>query len=158
MKTVLKIMATLLVVMMLMMMGKFINDRQDDYDVDKSMLNVPTYTESMIEFNQGNDFTQSIPFMASAVIDIDGDGTEELFLGGSINTTDGLFKYKNGALVAIKNAAGITKGSVASYGSVVLDVNRDGAQDLLVAREDGVWLHTNLGCKFNGVKLDAIMP
>lgn len=158
MKKILKIMATIVVVMMLMMMGKFINDRQDDYDVDKSMLTVPTYTESMIEFNQGNDFTKSLPFLASAIIDIDGDGTEELFLGGSIDTPDGLFKYKDGALVALENSAGITKGKVASYGSVVLDVNRDGRQDLLVAREDGVWLHTNLGAKFDAVKLNATMP
>jgi hypothetical protein len=158
MKTVLKIVMTLVVVMMLMVMGKFINDRQDNYDVDKSMLSVPTYTESMIEFNQGNDFTQSIPFMASAIIDIDGNGVEELFLGGSKNTPDGLFEYKNGALVAMGSTLGITKGSVATYGAVVLDVNRDSKQDLIVAREDGVWLHTNLGGKFNSVKLDSVMP
>jgi hypothetical protein len=158
MKTVLKIMMTLVVAMMLMLIVKFINDRQDDYDVDKSMLSVPTYTESMIEFNQGNDFTQSLPFMASAIIDIDGDGVEELFLGGSKNTPDGLFEYKNGSLVAMNGTAGITKGNVASYGAVVLDVNRDSKQDLLVAREDGIWLHTNLGGKFDSVKLDAAMP
>jgi len=52
-------------------------DRQDDYDVDLAGVEVPTYEESTIFFNQGNDFTVSLPFLASAIIDIDGDGTDE---------------------------------------------------------------------------------
>jgi len=158
MKTVLKIIVALVVVMMGMMMGKFIMDRGDDYDVDRAGVAVPTYEESEIVFNQGNAFTESLPFLASAIIDVNNDGVEELFLGGSKNTPDGLFEYKNGALVAIAGNAGLTKGKTASYGSVVLDVNKNGQQDLLVAREDGIWLHVNNGGTFSNEKLDATMP
>lgn len=44
------------------------------------------------------------------------------------------------------------------YGAVVLDVNKDGQQDLLVAREDGIWLHVNNNGTFSNEKLDAMMP
>jgi hypothetical protein len=140
-----------------MVAGYFILDRQDDYDVDLAGVEVPTYEESAIFFNQGNDFSVSVPFLASAIIDIDGDGTEELYLGGSNNTSDGLFKFKDNKLTAIEGASGITN-STASLGSVVLDVDKDGQQDLLVAREDGIWLHHNNKGTFTAEKLDAIMP
>ncbi len=158
MKTVLKTLLVLIVSLMLMMTGRFIFDRRDDYDVDMSGVDVPRYAVSEIPFDQGNDFSKSLPFMASAVIDIDGDGVEELFLGGSQDTPDGLFRYANGRMTAIPDAAGITKGPVASYGALVLDVDGDGRSDLLVAREDGLWLHRNQGGRFGNQKLDAKMP
>jgi hypothetical protein len=137
---------------------KSIKDRQDDYDVDLAGVEVPLYEESAILFNQGNDFSVSLPFLASAIIDIDGDGTEELFLGGSKNTPDGLFKFKDNKLTAIEGAAGITNSNSASMGSLVLDVDKDGQQDLLVAREDGIWLYRNNKGTFTAKKLDATMP
>jgi len=45
----------------------------------------------------------------------------------------------------------------ASLGSVVLDLNKDGTQDLIVARESGVWIHENLGGRFNSRKLNLEM-
>lgn len=136
---------------------KSIKDRQDDYEVDLAGVEVPLFEESTISFDQGNDFSVSLPFLASAIIDIDGDGTDELFLGGSKNTPDGLFRFKNNKLTAIEGAAGITNSS-ASMGSLVLDVDKDGQQDLLVAREDGIWLHHNNKGTFTAKKLDATMP
>jgi len=147
-----------IIALMGMVTGMSILDRQDDYDVDLAGVEVPTYEESTIFFNQGNDFSISLPFLASAIIDIDGDGTEELFLGGSKNTADGLFKFENNTLTAIEGAGGITNSNSASMGSVVLDVDKDGQQDLLVAREDGIWLHHNNKGTFTAKKLDAVMP
>ncbi len=148
----------MVIAMMAMMAGRFILDRQDDYDVDLTGIEVPTYTTSAIAFDQGNDFTVSLPFLASAIIDIDGDGMEELFLGGGKNNPDGLFRFKDGLLSAIEGAAGLSKGNSASYGSVVLDVDGNGSQDLLVAREDGIWLHRNSNGTFTATRLDAAMP
>ena len=148
----------MLVLIMAMVVGKFIIDRQDDYDIDLSGVEVPTYEESDIVFNQGNNFSVSLPFLASAIIDVDGDGTEELFLGGSKDTPDGLFRFKDNKLTIIEGARGISNGNAASMGSVVLDVDNDGRQDLLVAREDGIWLHHNDGESFTAQKLNANMP
>lgn len=156
-KKILLAVLAIMMAMIIMMMAMFIMDRRDDYKVDISGIEIPTYTESSIEFHQGNNHSKSLPFMASAIIDVDNDGVEELFLGGSQDTPDGLFKFKDDKLVAIKGAMGITKGKVASYGSVVLDVNNDGRQDLLVTREDGIWLHINNGGSFEAQKI-ATMP
>lgn len=146
------------VVLVALVMGNFIYDRQDDYDVDLSDVDIPSYTPSDIVFEQGNDFTESLPFLASAIIDVDGDGVEELFLGGSKTTPDGLFRFQNDQLQAIPGAMGIANHGQASMGSVVLDVDNDGQQDLLVAREDGIWLHQNQGTSFSNQKLNAMMP
>ncbi len=152
------IISIVLIIILGIVAGNFILDRQDDYDVDLAGVEIPTYEESVISFNQGNDSSVSLPFLASAIIDIDGDGTEELFLGGSKNTPDGLYKFKDNKLTAIEGVGGITKGNSASMGSVVLDVDNDSQQDLLVAREDGIWLHHNNKGTFTAKKLDAIMP
>lgn len=157
-KAVLIALPIMLILLIGMVAGNFIIDRQDDYDVDLSGVEVPTYEESAIVFNQGNDFSVSLPFLASAIIDVDGDGVEELFLGGSKNTPDGLFHFKDNKLTAIEGARGISNGNSASMGSVVLDVDNDGRQDLLVAREDGIWLHHNNGESFTAQKLNADMP
>lgn len=157
-KKVLFALPVIVIILMIMVAGSFVLDRQDNYGVDLSGVEVPKFEESVIEFNQGNDFSVSLPFLASAIIDVDGDGVEELFLGGSKNTPDGLFAFKDNKLVAIEGALGITKGKTASMGSVVLDVDNDGRQDLLVAREDGIWLHRNDGKMFSTQKLDAKMP
>ena len=137
---------------------KSLVDRADDYEVNLDGINIPQYEKSMIPFKQGNDFTVSLPFLASAIIDIDGDGVEELYLGGSTVTKDGLFKFQNNKLVPIDDAAGISNGDSASMGSVVIDVNHDGQQDLLVARENGIWLHINDKGHFSNTKLNATMP
>ncbi|MFT7373801.1 MAG: hypothetical protein ACI9T9_002501 [Oleiphilaceae bacterium] len=157
-KKVLIILPAMVILMMVLVAGNFILDRQDDYEVDLSDVEIPNFEESVIEFNQGNDFSVSLPFLASAIIDVDGDGVEELFLGGSQNTPDGLFKFQDNTLIAIEGALGISKGKTASMGSVVLDVDNDGKQDLLVAREDGIWLHHNDGTSFSTQKLNAKMP
>ncbi len=159
-KVVLIMMVVIMVMMVMMVMiaGTFIRDRQDDYDVDLSGVEVPTYKESTIHFDQGNDSSVSLPFLASAIIDVDGDGVEELFLGGGRNNPDGLFQFDGNTLVAMKNNRGLTKGNVASLGSVVLDCDADGWQDLLVAREDGIWLHRNDKGSFTAQKLNATMP
>lgn len=148
----------LIIAMFIMIIIRSIMDRQDDYDVSLADTEVPLYIESTIPFNQANDFSDSLPFLGSAIIDIENDGVEELFLGGSKKSNDGLFKFTKNQLVAIKGSAGISNNGQASFGSVVLDVDGNGYQDLIVAREDGIWLHLNEHGMFNNQKLAAQMP
>lgn len=157
-KFIVIILLAMILLLISVVVGKIVYDRQDDYDVDASDVNIPAYEESDIVFNQGNDFTASLPFLASAIIDVDGDGVEELYLGGSQTTADGVFRFANNKLNPIKGALGISNGSAASLGSVVVDIDNDGKQDLLVAREDGIWLHHNKGGTFSNEKLNATMP
>ncbi len=136
--------------------GKTTYDRQIDYDVDLAGTAVPKFTETYIPFDQASDGSKTLPFVAGAAIDVDGDGVNELFLGGGRGQPDGLFRFDAGKFVAIANAGGIIKpDGVLSHGSVVLDVNGDEKEDLIVAREDGLWLHTNNGGTFSSAKIDA---
>lgn len=131
------------------------NDRAIDYQVDISGVDIPTFTEQFIDFQPTYDATKTLPFTASAVIDIDGDGVEELFLGGGINQNDAIFKYVDDQFLDITAELGWQKAIPdKTFGSVSLDLDNDGDNDLLIARQSGVWLYLNDQGKFSGEKLD----
>ena len=69
------------------------NDRAIDYDVDTAGITIPTFEEQTIDFVPTYDAKETLPFTASAVIDIDGDGVEEVFLGGGIHQNDAFYKF-----------------------------------------------------------------
>lgn len=130
------------------------NDSDIDYDVSTEGVDVPTYSALDIPYDQTLDDSVTLPFSGSAVIDIDGDGIEELFLAGSRTQADGFFRYSDGKFVAIEGH-GITKNdNEATNGVSVLDVDKDGDDDLIIARTDGVWLHENDGGKFSNDRLE----
>ncbi len=150
--------ATIVLLLVIGLIVKTTYDRQIDYDVDLAGTVVPKFTETEIEFDQAYDASQSLPFIAGAIIDVDSDGTSEIFLGGGRGQSDAVFRFEKGKFVAIENAGGIVKSDdVLSHGAVVLDVNKDGKEDLIVAREDGLWLHTNSGGAFASEKIKAPM-
>ncbi len=149
----------LLVVVVVLLVGMGLSDSRIDYDVSKEGVVIPTFTTVEIPFDQSNDFSSAHPFAAGAIIDIDGDGTEELFLGGGPGQLDALLKYSDGDFHTIKDSAGIAKANaVASFGASVIDTDGDGRDDLIVSRTDGVWLHRNLGGRFSTEKLPFAIP
>ncbi|MGI9295785.1 MAG: FG-GAP repeat domain-containing protein, partial [Pseudomonadales bacterium] len=120
---------------------------------------IPKYTAIDIPFQQSNDFSAAHPFAASAIIDIDNDGIEELFLGGGPGQSDALLRYRDAAFDVIADTGGIKKSSAsASFGATVIDCDGDGRDDLLVSRSDGVWLHRNSGGSFSTEKLALDIP
>ena len=84
---------TIVVLVMTLLAGRGIYDRQIPYDVDLMGTVIPEYQEMFIPFTNSNDGEASLPFLASAIIDVDGDGREELFLGGGHGQDDGLFRF-----------------------------------------------------------------
>ena len=154
-----KIALALVVVIGLAVTVRGIMDARIDYDVSTAGVSIPQYTAVDIPFDQNNDFTAAHPFAAGAIIDIDNDGIEELFLGGGPGQSDALLRYVDGAFEMIKDAAGIEKAAEsASFGASVIDTDGDGFDDLLVSRTDGVWLHRNVGGTFSAVKLPLDIP
>ncbi len=94
----------------------------------------------------------AFPFTGGAAIDIDGDGKMEIFVSGGHEQEDALYSYREGAMdniIAGTNLSSLT----ASYGATAIDFNDDGQTDLLVARDDGVWLHTNNDGVFDAEKI-----
>lgn len=113
------------------------------------------FTEVDLPFENALDPEISLPFMAAAAIDIDGDGREELFLGGGRGQADGLFRFEGDAFVPMDDVYAIEKSeNDATHGAASIDVDGDGRIDLFTARESGVWLHMNRGHGFDSRNLD----
>jgi len=97
-----------------------------------------------------------LPFMAGIVIDVDGDGADEVFLGGGREQADGLFAFDQqaGAFRDVSAEHDLGKAEHdATMGGVSVDVDRDGWTDLIVARESGLWLYRNEAGRLSGGKL-----
>lgn len=99
------------------------------------------------------DLVNSLPFLASAALDIDGDGRDELFMGGGNEQADEIFAFKNDRFEKLPLT--FAKDSVdATHGTASMDIDNDGDTDLFTARESGVWFHENTGGQFESVKLN----
>jgi len=134
------------------------SDSRIDYDVDLGDTLVPSFDQVDVPFEHMFDEATSLPITGSAVIDIDGDGTEELFIGGGFGQENGVFRYVDGGFEPIEDQAGLNKpADAAALGAIVLDVNEDGQLDMLVTHSDGIWLYMNDGGAFTSARLDAEM-
>ncbi len=100
----------------------------------------------------------SHPFSGAAVIDVDGDGRHEVFLGGGRGQADMLLAFRDGKLTDIARAAGLGKGAVASHGAAATDIDNDGDVDLLVTRDDGLVAHVNHGGRFAARDIAIELP
>jgi hypothetical protein len=153
-----KIFGLLLFAIIAMVMGKSILDARIDYDVSTDGVDIPTYSSIDVPYDQNNDFTRAHPFAAGAIIDVDGDGSEELFLGGGPGQADAILRFEDGAFELIGNLGVAKSDDSESFGASVIDTDGDGRDDIIVSRSDGVWLHRNEGGQFTSEKLPLDIP
>jgi len=97
------------------------------------------------------------PFTGAAVIDVDGDRAFEIFVGGGEGQDDVLLSYRNGRLMNIENGTGLSS-QTATYGMTAIDMDADGDTDLIVARNDGVYLYLNDGGRFIEKRIAVDLP
>jgi len=117
---------------------------------------IPLFDAADLPFDRPFDPATSLPVMASAMIDIDGDGVDELFLGGASGQGDALLRYHEGAFENIAGAVGLSGADKRnSLGAASYDLDGDGRVDLLVARDDGLWFHRNTAQGFVGAKIEV---
>ena len=124
---------------------------------DLGDITVPVFEEIEFPFSHTFDSEKSLPFLGSGIIDVDNDGTPEVFVGGGYNQRDKLFKFSANAFEEITTQVG--KGfekpdNDTTYGTAVIDANSDGKTDIFIARASGIWLYLNLGDGFVGKNLD----
>ena len=130
-------------------------DRANNYPVSTQGLSIPTFTQQYIDFVPTYDKTKTIPFAAGAVIDIDGDGVEELFFGGGMEQQDAIYRFENGQFFDVTSQSGWVKDVPdKTFSAVSLDFDKDGDNDLLVTRQSGVFLYDNNDGKFSSIKLN----
>jgi hypothetical protein len=109
-------------------LSKYVTPIKNQFKLSIITSNDPHYTE----YKTGND------------IDIYRDGTKAVFIGTGVGSEDVLL-IKDNTTDTYQNI--ISKTNLSSkhktYGSIVYDLDGDGYDDLLVAREDGVYLYKN---------------
>jgi len=134
---------------------KFKTDTNDPYDNEIAENLIPTFEEVTIDFTQQNNGEESLPLIASTLIDIDNDGVDEIFFGGGFNQQDGLFSYKDDSFVSISESAKLyKKDMLTTLSSASADFDDNGYSDLIVSREDGITIYYNTGGVFSPKKLD----
>ena len=131
------------------------SDRASEYPKQVDNLIIPEFSHQAINFVPTYDETKTLPFTAGAVVDIDNDGVEELFIGGGINQQDAFFRYKDGSFQDITAETGWVKEMPdKTFSAISLDLDVDGDNDMLVTRQSGVFLYTNTDGTFAAKKLD----
>ncbi len=84
------------------------------------------------------------PFTGATAIDVDGDGQDEVFIGGGLNQPDRLYRFVEDTLVNIIDGRGLSDDD-AAHGAMSIDIDGDGDVDLALARAGGVYLYLNDG-------------
>jgi enediyne biosynthesis protein E4 len=110
-----------------------------------------------VDFAHRWDHTTSHHLTGAAVLDLDGDGRDELFVGGGAGQPDALLSLEGDRLVDRIEGTGLSS-LEATYGSCALDLDDDGDVDLVVARNDGLTLYVNEGGTFRGERLPVALP
>jgi hypothetical protein len=159
MKKLLLLPVVLVAGLLLIVIVRFTLDKRLDYNVSTEGLTIPVFNASSLSFDQALKDSESLPFTGSAIIDIDNDGTEELFIGGGPNQKDALFRFKNGEFQQLPEDI-LIKPDIAdaTFAAVTLDVDNNGYSDLIVTRTTGVWLYKNTQGTFDAEKLDLPIP
>jgi len=133
-------------------------DRANPYPVLNSGLSIPKFDHQIIDYIPSYDGTRTLPFTAGAVVDIDNDGVEELFLGGGIDQQDAIYAFENDAFVDITARTGWVKDTPdKTFGAISLDLDLDGDNDMLITRQSGVFLYRNEEGQFSSQKLDLAL-
>ncbi len=155
MKKLLLIPIVIVAALILLVMVRFSLDKRIPYEVSTNNIVVPTFEATYLDFDHKLVDAESLPFTASAIIDIDNNGVEELYIGGGPNQEDVLFEYVDGQFKRLGQGI-IEKPDIgdATFGASVIDVDENGFSDLIVSRTSGVWLYLNENGRFSAQKLD----
>ena len=146
-----KILSILLVLIALVLIGlNYLGffGSEENIRQAKNMPAVEKFKEIQLDFVHAAH-PDRFAFSGAAVIDVDDNGTMEVFLSGSQDQSNGLFEYKDGALVDISQQVGLAH-TEATYGAAALDMDNDNDTDLLLAQDSGVWLYSNNNGHFTG--------
>lgn len=117
--------------------------------------NFTTFTEIKTSFIHIYNKDKSLPMMGSAIIDIDADGTEEIFVSGGLGQNDEILKYQNNEFLNIATEDILPQfPDFATYAISVIDYNKDGYDDMFITMDKGVYFYKNENGKFSATKIN----
>ena len=154
-KRVLKVLGVLILVLLVVVAVKFWRDTANPYDnsIDKAL--IPTFKAIDLPFTQEYVGSESLPLTASALIDIDNDGVDEVFFGGGLNQQDEIFAFKGDKFESISKQVNLPqKENLTTLGVASTDFDENGFTDLIVSREDGLTIYYNTNGVFTPKKVD----
>jgi hypothetical protein len=117
-----------------------------DYSVTKE--EIPVFNNAKLNWNNKFDNSKSLPIMGSAMIDVDNDGIDEVFLAGGFTQQDALLSYNDGGFVTSSIALPAKPANTSTFGAVSFDLNEDGNNDLILTGDYGVLWYQNTGGGF----------
>lgn len=157
-KKILAIIGILVILLIVLVLGFFWRDSAfDKYDVTTDGLEIPQYQQVELNWQHQYNSKKSLPIAPSALIDINNDRIDELFFGGGLGQDDALFAYRNGEFVNISTEVNlpVKEKHLTTSGVVSADFDNDGFVDLLIGREDGLYLYFNKNGSFQAKFIDA---
>jgi hypothetical protein len=154
-KRVLKVIGVLILILLIVIVVKFWRDTANPYDNSISKELIPTFKAIDLPFTQEYVGSESLPLTASALIDIDNDGVDEVFFGGGLNQQDEIFAFKNDKFESISKQVNLPqKENLTTLGVASIDFDENGFTDLIVSREDGLTIYYNNNGIFTTQKVD----
>ncbi len=148
----------MILLMVMIVAFMFGTDGNDPYDNPVSEEMIPVFKVIPLDFTHAFNKDKSLPVTASCLIDVDNDGSDELFLGGGLDQQDELFTFKNGAFRSVAQSFGLPgKEDLSTLASATADFDNNGFSDLIISRENGVTIYYNSGAGFSPKKVDYVM-
>lgn len=127
-------------------------------DSDSGITNFQPYQKIQADFvHRWDKSSGTHPFSGAAAIDYNQDGQYELYISGGEQQSDALLAFENNQLINIIDKTGLDA-KTAGYGATAIDLDNDQDTDLIVARNDGVWLYINDNAQFKAQKLNVDSP
>ncbi|MDB4673267.1 CRTAC1 family protein [Verrucomicrobiales bacterium] len=107
-----------------------------------------------LPFEHKPNLDESLPFMGMATADIDGDGVDEIVIGGGKDQADSVFRFGEAGFTPIDSVGLEKPAGDATFGITSQDTTGDGLDELFIARESGLYYAENTGGKFSQKKLE----
>lgn len=147
------------VVFAAIVVGHSLLDGRVDMSVADEEIEKVEYSTIDVDFRHSYRKSRGVPYTAGAIIDVDNNGTEELFLGGGVLQADALLLFMEDHFVNVVEQAGMVKqGDEITLGATVIDIDNNGYDDLIISREHAIWLYSNINGSFTMEKLNIIIP
>lgn len=146
--------AIFLVALALVLAGVVYSFRDAQREHLSETIDAPQFESVALDFTHAADLELSLPFAGGAAFDFDGDGRDELFLGGGRTQDDAVFAFRDGRFDPIAGAVTSKHAPDATHGAAAIDLDGDGRDEVLLARESGVWLCRNLSAQLDCENLD----